>query len=381
MKAPPLGLPKDIYRPELRRTVLSAAREARPLLLTGPPGSGKTTLLRIVAEDLRAQGWQVILLDLMGAASSPERFVEAALKAVPAEAFSRQLPEAARLLDLAQSGKRQGGEAVRALFAFWTSLGETAGNPVALILDELTEIRSLSHFAGLREVDHDLFAALAARRHGTLLATSYPTLAQKLWPEATTLLAAPLTAADLLPFIDGRGVPVDAEALARASFGWPRHLRVLLDRLSTTRDLETAWVEEMAEGGRIELGCRHTYESLLLRSRGYGMSKAVLGAVAAEEGQNLKALVTRLKRTPGAIRDYLGWLLNVDALKRVGKRYFFVDGMVRSWVRLYARGTPAKPDELRGAVREILGDSASVGRPSHAAETSAHRADALMEID
>ena len=82
----------------------------------------------------------------------------------------------------------------------------------------------------------------------------------------------------------------------------------------------------MAEGGRLEAACRHTYETLLLRSRGYGMSKAVLEAVAQEEGLNLTALVGRLGRTPGAIRDYLLWLLGVDALRMVRKRYFYVDG-------------------------------------------------------
>src|SRR6187399_802786 len=105
----------------------------------------------------------------------------------------------------------------------------------------------------------------------------------------------------------------------------------------------------MAEGGRLETACRHTYESLLLRSRGYGMSKAVL-----------TALVARLGRTPGAIRDYLGWLLGVDALRMTKKRYAYVDGMVRQWVRLHGRGTPASPAELRAAAQEAVGGEGPV---------------------
>ena len=99
---------------------------------------------------------------------------------------------------------------------------------------------------------------------------------------------------------------------------------------------------------------RHTYETLLLRSRGYGISKAALDAVAAEEGLNLKALVARLGRTPGATRDYLQWLVGVDAMRMDGKRYVYVDGMVRRWVRLHASGHPAAPAEVRRAAVELL---------------------------
>jgi hypothetical protein len=105
----------------------------------------------------------------------------------------------------------------------------------------------------------------------------------------------------------------------------------------------------------MESACRHTYESLLLRSRGYGMSKAVLAAVAHDEGLNLTALVPRLGRTPGAVRDYLGWLVGVDALRMVKKRYSYVDGMVRWWVRLHGRGTPAAEAEIRAAAQEMAG--------------------------
>ena len=106
----------------------------------------------------------------------------------------------------------------------------------------------------------------------------------------------------------------------------------------------------MARGGRLERLCRHTYETLLLRSRGYGMSKAVLGAVAEEEGLNLTALVGRLGRSPGAIRDYLGWLLGVDALRMVGKRYFYVDG-TGALVGPAARRRRAIPDRRASSRR------------------------------
>ena len=135
----------------------------------------------------------------------------------------------------------------------------------------------------------------------------------------------------------------------------------------------------MAEGGRIETACRHTYESLLLRSRGYGMSKAVLAAVAHEEGLNLTALVARLGRTPGAVRDYLGWLLGVDALRMTKKRYAYVDGMVRWWVRLHGRGIPATETELRGAGQEVTGTRETATTPEAEPARAPARREGLVE--
>jgi hypothetical protein len=165
--------------------------------------------------------------------------------------------------------------------------------------------------------------------------------------------------------------------LAAASFSLPRYARILLDRMLQGVPLATAWAEEMALGGRLEQACRHTYEVLLLRSRGYGMSKAVLSAVAAEEGLNLTALVARLGRTPGAIRDYLGWLLAVDALRMVRKRYYYVDGLVRLWVRLHGRGVRASDDEIQDCARQTLAAAA----PAAPAEAPAPRHQGLIEID
>jgi hypothetical protein len=333
--------------------LLARARAGRPVLLTGPPGAGKTTALRALGAVLAREGWVPVYLDLMGAASSPDRFAVAALQALPAERFGKHLARATEIRRLASSGKDRGADAVQALFALWSALDDAAGRPVALLLDEATEIRSLAYFAGLRQVDKPFAAALLARRRGTVLATSYPTLARRLWPSLDAVELGPLAAADLAAA--AQAARVDPEVLARASFGWPRHARILLEAARGGRGLTAAWAAEMAEGGRLEAACRHTYESLLLRSRGYGMSKAVLAAVAHEEGLNLTALVSRVGRTPGAVRDYLGWLTGVDALRMVKKRYSYVDGMVRWWVRLHGRGTPAAEAEVAAAAQEMAG--------------------------
>ena len=144
----------------------------------------------------------------------------------------------------------------------------------------------------------------------------------------------------------------------------------------------------MAGGNRLEILCHHTYETLLLRSRGYGISKAALDAVAREEGLNLKALVARLGRSPGATRDYLQWLVAVDALRMEGKRYYYVDGLLRLWVRLHATGTQASPAALLQAAEELLATApvtATAPPPAREGEAAPRdrraRTEDLMEID
>ena len=218
---------------------------------------------------------------------------------------------------------------------------------------------------------------------GTLLASSYPTLARELWPGLEAVEVSPLTPAEIASALASLNLASHAAAVLRASFGWPRYARVLVERLAAGDGVEAAWAQEMAAGGRLESAARHTHEALLLRSRGYGMSKAVLAAVADEEGMNLTALVARLGRSPGAIRDYLGWLLDVDALRSVKKRYYYVDGMVRCWVRLHGRGRPATEAELAAAARAAVSGEGAVVPAATAAEAEPvpARRDHLMEID
>jgi hypothetical protein len=370
--------PPDLWPAGFDERLAERARRPGPILLTGPPGAGKTTLLLRVAERLRGAGWYCLYLDLMAAASSPDRFVTAALDVMPVESFGARLPEAVRIRRLASSGRAHEASAVEALFTLWASLPASGPRPVALLLDEATEIRSLAYFKGLREVHGPFLDALARRGGGTLLATSYPTHARRLWPALETIEAAPLDASHVADALDRSGLRADARALVAASGGWPRYLRVLLDGLLARQDVATTWADEMAPGGRLDTLCRHTYEALLLRSRGYGMSKAVLAAVAAEEGLNLTALVGRLGRTPGAVRDYLVWLVGVDALRMVRKRYFYVDPILRAWVRLHGRGRPPLASELRAAAASLTEAVPGAAEPPAAVEP---RHDSLMEID
>jgi hypothetical protein len=376
----------EVPRPALEAQARAAAEGGPPLLLTGPPGAGKTTLLLALARDLERSGWSPIYLDLMGAASSPDRFVRAALDALTADRFGGLLREATDIRRLVDAGRPQHAQAVRAVFALWASLHTAAGRPVALLLDEATEARSLAYFPGLREVDRLLGAALAARKRATVLATSFPTLARRSF-DFPELRARPLSAAEIAAALPAASAP-QADAVVRASFGWPRYAAVFIEGVLGGRPPAATWRDEMARGGRLEVMCHHTYEALLLRSRGYGMAKAVLEAVGAEEGLNLKALVARLGRTPGATRDYLQWLVGVDAIFMEKKRYYYVDGLVRWWVRLHATGRPATAADLHRASQELLAPPAEAEEgPQVAATTeppataSPARPENLMEID
>ncbi|HET7293955.1 MAG TPA: AAA family ATPase [Vicinamibacteria bacterium] len=368
-------------RAELRASLLLRAREGPALLVTGPPGAGKTTLLLELAALLSREGAVPVYLDLFTAASSPERFVGAALRALPVESFGARLPQALEIRRLADGGRERGAEAVQALLRLLASLDDAQGRRVVLLLDEVTEIRSLAYFAGLRGVHEPFAAALRSRRRGTLLASSFPTAARRLWSFESQEMP-PLTAEELR-----REAGNAADAIAAASFGWPRYARVLLDaRPRSSDDVADAWATGMALGGRLEVLARATHESLLLRSRGYGISKAVLQAVAHEEGLNLTALVPRLGRTPGAVRDYLQWLVGVDALRMVKKRYVYVDGLLRLWVRLHGRGTPATPAEVEAVARALVATDEAL--PVEAAEAApavpdavVSRRDSLIEID
>jgi hypothetical protein len=379
----------EISRPQLAQALATRVGVEAPLLVSGPPGAGKTSLLLEVGRLLERDGWRVAYLDLMTAASCPDRLVRASLEALPVEDFGDRLENAVELQRLASAGRASGARAVNALLGLWAGLQETRGRPVALLFDEATEIRSLAYFSGLRQVEQGLARALSRRPRGTLLATSYPTQATKAWPAFESFVVPRLTPTELEAVANGSGW--SAHALAAASDGWPRYARVLVDAVRQGEPLSVAWAREMGRGGRLDGICRRTWETLLLRSRGYGMSKAVLDAVAREEGLNLTGLVKRLGRTPGAVGDYLSWLLGVDALRKEHKRYFYVDRVLAAWVRLHGRGRLPTDEEVAEAASAVCGGAERAPvtteapprtpEPPEPRPARRRRPDTLMEID
>lgn len=377
----------ELRRDELLTRVMKRAVAGQPLLLTGPPGSGKSTLLRQAAAAWSQADCIVVHLDLLGLVSTPERFAVGTLRALPAEAFGPRLAEAAEILRLVDAGRARGRQAVEAVFDLLTVPQGPDGRTLVLLLDDATEIRSLAYFPGLRHADALLAERLRGRRAPTVLATAFPTVATKLW-HFEELALPPFSAAELAPLLARLAPHIGVDALLRASAGWARYVRVLLEATPSTGDLRSTWVEAMRPGGRLEQACRATYETLLLRSRGYGASKAVMAAVAEEEGLNLSALVTRLGRTPGAVRDYLQWLLSVDALRAPRKRYVYVDALLGLWVRVHGAGRPPSAALLERAFDEFVAGALAPNvppapplAPAPATRAVARRRNALIEID
>src|SRR5204862_4711800 len=110
---------------------------------------------------------------------------------------------------LARGGRAEGARAVHALLGALAALDTAGSRPVALLLDEATEIRSLAYFAGLRGVDGPFGAALSARPRGTVLATSFPGVAQRLWPHMAVMPVPPLSASELQDGARRRGLRSD----------------------------------------------------------------------------------------------------------------------------------------------------------------------------
>ena len=117
-----MSLP-ELPRPGFEDRLRTAALSGPTFVLGGPAGAGKTTLLLRLARTLEREGWACVYLDLMAAASSPDRFVLAALDALPAEHFGDRLREATEIRRLVASGRPQHAQAVHAFmrgkFAGW----------------------------------------------------------------------------------------------------------------------------------------------------------------------------------------------------------------------------------------------------------------------
>lgn len=345
-----IGVRVHIPRPKLTTFLADRTEQGAPLIIGGSLGAGKTTLLCETVAELARRGWAAAYLDLMAAASSPAGFVRAARRSLAHGGLAGAAPP-----DVSRS---HGPQAVEAVFNRWRDTTSVRGRSVALVLDEATEIRALARFAGLRQVEQRFAEALSARPRGTLLATSFPHLARQTW-SLEVWDVPPLGLEELAAALPDWS-PENIQALVRTSFGWPAYVRILVEAAPAGTDLSDTWAREMVPGGRLERACRHHYEVLLLRSRGYGTAKATLASVAEEPGLNLTALADRLGRSPGAVRDYLHSLVSVDVLRVHRKRYFFVDGLLSCWVRLHARGYPlderalheALPDGV--ATQEIL---------------------------
>lgn len=337
-------MPLDIPRRALVASLVDELQETRLLLLVGPRGAGKSDLLR----------------RLHGRLSGPRALVQLE----PLAATPGMLAEELRRLTapILSEGTPTGRPPFRSL------LEDLAGRPAdsLLLLDDVTELRTLSHYPDVERPLESFLEALAAS--GRAVATSRFSFWMRREHPALETRALPPVGVEELEAI---GVP-EAGALVVATAGLAHHVARLAETMSERDvDLEAGLALELAPGGRVEAECRATLAELLLRARGYAACKAVLRILADEEGLKLTEVARRMDRTPGSARDYLRWLEEVDLVRAIDKRFYFVDPLVRLWCRVYGRGVPAEASDRRDEIARYL-DGLSPATPSGAVAPSDH---------
>jgi DNA-binding IclR family transcriptional regulator len=62
------------------------------------------------------------------------------------------------------------------------------------------------------------------------------------------------------------------------------------------------------------------------------MLEAVLQILAEEQGFTLSEIARALRKSPGAVREYLRWLNEVDLVEEHDRTYHFRDAVLRFWV-------------------------------------------------
>ncbi len=324
---------------------LVAGEPGEAPLLVGGCGFGRTATLERLCRAAGPSRCQVI--DVERAATTPERFYRALIARTP---FRSAHP----IVDPATPR-----EAFDATLAFLGSARARDGRAAVFLLDEVLEVRTFESFPGLRHAVADLLGAVADSPNAFVMTSRFAARAARLLdPPRPRLALVPLpamTADDVLaaaPAFDE-----DTATLVRAlTLGRPAYVDALIQTMLGAPGLAAdplgALAALLGPKGQLTAWCRYCYEFRLHRARGYGALKAILDVLAEEEPLTLTAVAERLHRTPGSTRDYLSWLEDVDLVEAQGKRYRFVDPLLRVWVRLHRRPWPPSEDDL---AREVHG--------------------------
>lgn len=318
-------------------------------MLLGNCGSGRTSLLLRLEHAIGRDRAQY--LDMAAAATTPERCLAS-------------IVGASRLAPSPPAPAATGGtkESFTALLDFFDHARGASEAPTFL-LDEFLDVRTFESFPGLRHVQRDLIARLAASPARFVLASRFTARVHRLLRDAPARFEVihmpPLDASDVQSlarlFIGGRRdwATDIAPSVTALAGGIPAAAHILLAGLSSmgpATDPVAALAAAIAPDGPLTARCRECYELRLHRARGYGALKAILGVLAETEPLNLTEISHRLHRTPGSTKDYLSWLEDVDLVAMRGKRYAFTDPLLRLYVRLYGKPVPPSDDEV---VREV----------------------------
>lgn len=312
---------------------------------------GKTDTLLKVAAALHQSATPFVFLDLFTAASTPEQLL-ATLATATGPFMSDDVRSIKALAAEAARDRHQAASGLLRLFDLLST--QTPSRPFVWLVDEGTEIRSLAYFPGLSEIERP-FAELLRASHGAILTSSYLGLAADLFGDFDSRPLPGLGSSDLAAVPSLRS---DSGAIAAAidlTRGSAATLLPLVADMRDTRDLSRSLLRLLRPGGSLELVCRRHYEVLLMRSRGYAVSKRAAEVTAANPGQRLTDLAPLIGRTPGASRQYLRWLVEVGLLSQVKKRYDFVDPILGLWAGLYlGRGAHPSEAEISRAVTRCV---------------------------
>lgn len=357
-----------IERTAIERRVLASLDAGRIPVLLGGCGTGRTTLMRRLAARRPASRY----IDLAAVATTPERSV-AAITGTPVPA----------------------GTSARAAFDQLADSFDSPSNDAraTFLLDEFQELRTFENFPGLREVQREFVARLAASPNQFVLASRFTARAHRLLRDAPARFEVIHFPALDLSEVEGLARARDgradwarqvAPAVLALSAGRAGYAAALLDAMAgaASSEAETALAELFAPAGRLTSLCRFSYEFRLHRARGYGALKAILGILADEEPLTLTDIATRLHRTPGSTKDYLSWLEDVDVLSVQRKKYSFDDPLVRLYVRLYTGAEPPSDEHIAAETRQFAAARLAmpIAQPAEPVATAAPSAE-LVQAD
>jgi hypothetical protein len=374
-----------VARPALERRILTSLDAARIPVILGGCGSGRTSLLLRLSHLLGPE--RTMYIDMSGVATTPERCLGAVRAAWPSASGANGVaaPDSPKA-------------AFDALLAFFDAATSRDGGPVTFLIDDILDIRTFESFPGLRHVQRDLVARLAASPNQFVLASRFTTRTHRLLrdapPRFEVVHAPPLDNGE----ISALAAQIDAARAASSRFsapviaaltgGRPAYASILLGALAQSgpaTDPLATLAALFAPGGRMTEFCRHCYEFRLHRARGYGALKAILGVLAEMEPLNLTDIALRLHRTPGSTKDYLSWLEDVDLVSVQRKRYSFEDPLLRVFVRLYGRAMPPSDEdivhEIHGYAQARLPRAVDVPAAAAVAQAEGQQQPGIIEID
>jgi hypothetical protein len=397
---PAAETPQNGARADLLSRVVASALQGSPraVVLSAPRGHGKGRLLDDAAAALQSAGLLVARIDLGRAVTNPDEVAcslaaalllaasegaplmaipgpsglpspSAAFRALATADVLRDLPRSSEIVESlgAEISRRRGdGRRVVSLaLDLAAALVVDLDRPVAIAARRLDEIGRLVHFPGLHDAP-ELFARFLSRAGSVrLIGGTSPggrprplldALSKSMGGDMTVLgIPSPgleeIAASAKCPVEEARG-------LLAITGGRSLTLGVLSARMRAGLPLEEALGREFSpEEGRLVLELRFDYHQLLERTRGYAASRAILNILAREEGLDLTGIARRLRRSVGSTLDYLRWLAEVALLRREGRRYLFVDPLLRLHILIHeAPERPEDPAGRRAVIHRFLTD-------------------------